>query len=98
MDPAGIVDGCQMQAVQITSPAMGMIATLHDHDGRRIRTMVRDVERIVADPRRAERLPGYDDVFLATSGTVRVVFRRTDEAIEVLSVADEPQGVPLPMP
>jgi mRNA-degrading endonuclease RelE of RelBE toxin-antitoxin system len=83
-----------MQAVQITQPARNMIESLYDHDQARIRDLLKEIEDIVADPDKASRMRGYDDVFIARSGQYRVIYRKTGDAIQVTSVQHEASDSP----
>ena len=72
--------------VLISNTAINMILSLHHADKERVNKTIQQLTFTVRDQSKAEPLKGLENVYVARSGDLRVIFKREGASVVIKSV------------
>ena len=75
--------------VALSNTASNMLSSIFPTSPAKAKAAFETIKTDISDPTNVKKVAGFDDVYVARIHGMRIVFKRTDDAIMITSVAAE---------
>lgn len=75
--------------VSLSNTASNMLSSIFPTSQAKLKAALETIKADISDPAKVKKVAGFDDLYVARSDGMRVVFKRTDDASVITSVAAE---------
>ena len=79
--------GRARQRVSVSNTAANMLSSLSNGNSRKVKETIENITADIGDPNNVRKLQDYDNVFVARSHGMKVIYKRDGDVVTIISVS-----------